>query len=343
MAGFGGRCPADSLRHAVSIGGLSFYILNFNILHKSWQKNVTLFGAFNYKAEKNKCRPPAEIFCKKYLEIDKTFNFGAFNATKPLTMKKLFAILALVGVLASSSLYGQDSAAAAEPAAQEPAADASGPPAEEDQSFHEVLKEKFIEGGAEYMAPILMCMIIGLAISIERIITLNLATTNTKKLLGQIEDALSKGGVNAALDVTRNTRGPVASIFTQGLMRYHEGIDMVEKSIVSYGGVEMGRLERGLIWISLMISLGPMLGFFGTVVGMVIAFDTIEKAGDISPSIVAGGMKVALITTVGGLIVGMVLQVLYNYLVAKIDGLVNSMEDASISLVDLLVKHKLVK
>jgi biopolymer transport protein ExbB len=290
--------------------------------------------------------PPAEKFSKKYLEIDKTFNFGAFNATKPLTMKKLFAIIALVGVLASPSLYGQDDTTATDtPPVEQPTETASSIPVEEeeDQSFHEVLKDQFIAGGAEFMTPILICLIIGLAISIERIIMLNLATTNTKKLLGQIEDALSKGGVNAALDVTRNTRGPVASIFTQGLMRYHEGIDMVEKSIVSYGGVEMGKLERGLIWISLMISLGPMLGFFGTVVGMVIAFDTIEKAGDISPSIVAGGMKVALITTVGGLIVGMILQVLYNYLVSKIDGLVNAMEDASISLVDLLVKHKLVK
>jgi biopolymer transport protein ExbB len=148
--------------------------------------------------------------------------------------------------------------------------------------------------------------------------------------------------VDAAKEVTKNTRGPIASIFTQGLMRYSEGIDMVEKSVVSYGGVEMGRLERGLIWVSLMISLGPMLGFFGTVVGMVQAFDAIAAAGDISPQIVAGGMKVALITTVGGLVVGMVLQVLYNYLVSKIDGLVNSMEDASISLVDILVKHKLV-
>ncbi|HLT81880.1 MAG TPA: MotA/TolQ/ExbB proton channel family protein [Cyclobacteriaceae bacterium] len=192
------------------------------------------------------------------------------------------------------------------------------------------------------MTPVLICLILGLAFSIERIITLNLATTNTRKLLGQIEDALSQGGVNAALEVTRNTRGPVASIFTQGLMRYSEGIDMVEKSIVSYGGVEMGKLERGLIWISLFISLGPMLGFFGTVVGMVQAFAAIEAAGDISPNIVAQGMKVALITTVGGLIVGMVLQVFYNYLVAKIDGLVNTMEDASISLVDLLVRHKLV-
>ena len=266
-------------------------------------------------------------------------------------MKKLFAILALVGVLASSSLYGQDPDSLSTPAAtDQPAVDddasaieTSIPIEDEDQSFHEVLKDKFIEGQPEYMAPLLICLIIGLAISIERIITLNLATTNTRKLLIQIEDALSKGGVNAALDVTRNTRGPVASIFTQGLMRYHEGIDMVEKSIVSYGGVEMGKLERGLIWISLMISLGPMLGFFGTVVGMVLAFDTIEKAGDISPSIVAGGMKVALLTTVGGLIVGMILQVLYNYLVSKIDSLVNTMEDASISLVDLLVKHKLVK
>lgn len=260
-------------------------------------------------------------------------------------MKKLFAIIALVGVLASSSLLAQDTTAT-EPAteATQPAetasVDTSAAESEEDASFHEVLKDLFIAGGPKFMTPILICMIIGLAISIERIIVLNLATTNTKKLLGQIEDAISKGGVNAALDVARNTRGPVASIFTQGLMRHHEGIDMVEKSIVSYGGVEMGKLERGLIWISLMISLGPMLGFFGTVIGMVFAFDDIEKAGDISPSIVAGGMKTALITTVGGLVVGMVLQVFYNYLVSKIDGLVNSMEDASISLVDILVKYK---
>ncbi|HNP79110.1 MAG TPA: MotA/TolQ/ExbB proton channel family protein, partial [Cyclobacteriaceae bacterium] len=198
-----------------------------------------------------------------------------------------------------------------------------------------------IEGGVPFMWPILICMILGLAVSIERVITLNLATTNTKKLLLQIEDALAKGGVEAAKNVTKNTRGPIASIFTQGLMRASEGIDMVEKSVVSYGGVEMGKLERGLIWISLFISLGPMLGFFGTVVGMVEAFDAIEAAGDISPQVVAGGMKVALITTVGGLIVGMVLQVLYNYLVSKIDSLVNGMEDASISLIDLLVKHKL--
>jgi biopolymer transport protein ExbB len=264
-------------------------------------------------------------------------------------MKKQLAILTFVGVLFSAMAFAQDSTATQTDAAATPAVTAVEEPvaetaeAAEEQSFHQILKEKFIEGGKEYMWPILICLILGLAISIERIITLNLATTNTKKLLGQIEDALAKGGVEAAKEVTKNTRGPVASIFTQGLMRHSEGIDMVEKSIVSYGGVEMGRLERGLIWISLFISLGPMLGFFGTVIGMVNAFDAIEAAGDISPSIVAGGMKVALITTVGGLIVGMVLQVMYNYLVSKIDSLVNNMEDASISLVDILVKHKLSK
>jgi len=264
-------------------------------------------------------------------------------------MKKQLAILAFLGVLATSTLFTQEDSTSVEPT-PEPQTEATQPEpaaveteaAVENQSMHQVLKDKFIEGDVKFMTPVLICLILGLAFSIERIITLNLATTNTRKLLGQIEDSLAKGGVNAALEVTRNTRGPVASIFTQGLLRYSEGIDMVEKSIVSYGGVEMGKLEKGLIWISLFIALGPMLGFFGTVVGMVQAFADIEAAGDISPNIVAQGMKVALTTTVGGLIVGMVLQVFYNYLVSKIDSLVNEMEDASISLVDILVKHKLV-
>ena len=264
-------------------------------------------------------------------------------------MKKQLAILAFLGVLATSSLYAQTDTLATEPepepqeevAAVQPVT-TSEVDSDSEDSMHQVLKKKFIDGDVKFMTPILICLILGLAFSIERIITLNLATTNTKKLLAQIEDSLSKGGVKAALDVTRNTSGPVASIFTQGLLRYSEGMDMVEKSIVSYGGVEMGKLEKGLIWISLFIALGPMLGFFGTVVGMVQAFSDIEAAGDISPNIVAGGMKVALTTTVGGLIVGMILQVFYNYLVSKIDSLVNSMEDASITLVDILVKHKLV-
>lgn len=269
-------------------------------------------------------------------------------------MKKQLAIFALVGAIffgafsaSAQEATPTDSAAAQTEAQPEPEAVAQEATTEEapaeEATFHQMIKDKFIEGGVEYMWPILICLILGLAVSIERIITLNMATVNTKKLLGQIEDALAKGGVEAAKEVTKNTRGPIASIFTQGLMRAPEGIDMVEKSVVSYGGVEMGRLERGLIWISLFISLGPMLGFFGTVIGMVQAFDAIEAAGDISPQVVAGGMKVALITTVGGLIVGMILQILYNYLVSKIDGLVNSMEDASISLVDILVKHKIAK
>lgn len=260
-------------------------------------------------------------------------------------MKKQFLILTILGalVLGVFSASAQDTTAAEAPATEQPAVVDDSAALEEEAGFHQLLKDWFIDGTPAFMWPILITFIIGLAISIERIITLNLAATNTKKLLARIEDALSKGGVEAAKNVTKDTRGPVASIFTQGLMRASEGVDMVEKSVTSYGGVEMGKLERGLIWISLCISLGPMLGFFGTVVGMVQAFNAIEAAGDISPQVVAGGMKVALITTVGGLVVGMVLQVLYNYLVSAIDGLVNTMEDASISLVDILVKYNLTK
>ena len=194
------------------------------------------------------------------------------------------------------------------------------------------------------MGIVLLCLILGLAVSIERIITLNLATTDTKKLLSAIDDALkNKGGVEAAKEICKNTPGPIASIFVQGLMRASEGIEMVEKSIISYGSVEMGKLEKGMIWISLFISLAPMLGFMGTVIGMIGAFDAIAEAGDVSPSLVAGGIKIALLTTVGGLIVAVILQLFYNYLVSKIDSLVNGMEDASITLVDILVRNKLSK
>ena len=215
---------------------------------------------------------------------------------------------------------------------------------EESQSFHYAIKEQFIQGGWQFMGIVLLCLILGLAVAIERIITLNLATSDTKKLLSDIDDALkNKGGVNAAKDLCKSTKGPVASIFVQGLMRASEGIDMVEKSIISYGSVEMGKLEKGMVWISLFISLAPMLGFMGTVIGMIGAFDAIAEAGDVSPSLVAGGIKIALLTTVGGLIVAVILQLFYNYLVSKIDSLVNTMEDASISLVDILVKNKLSK
>jgi len=266
-------------------------------------------------------------------------------------MKKMFLLLmaVLIGVASSSVTLAQeepqtaptDTAAAAAteetPAEEAPAEEEA---AAEEQSFHYVIKQKFIEGGWEWMSPVLICLIIGLAIVVERVIYLNMASTNNDKLLAKIEDALKSGGVDAAKEVCRNTRGPVASIFYQGLDRAHEGIDIVEKSIVSYGSVQMGQMERGLIWISLFIALAPMLGFMGTVVGMIQAFDAIEAAGDISPSLVAGGIKVALLTTVAGLIVAVLLQIFYNYLVSKVDSLVNGMEDASISLVDILVKNK---
>ena len=212
---------------------------------------------------------------------------------------------------------------------------------EVEQSFHQVLKEKFIQGGPEFMGIVLLCLILGLAIVIERIIYLNMSTTNTKKLLANVEDALNSGGVDSAKEVCRNTAGPVASIFYQGLDRSHEGIEMVEKSVISYGSVQMGLLEKGISWISLFIALAPMLGFMGTVIGMIGAFDAIEAAGDISPSLVAGGIKVALLTTVFGLIVAIILQIFYNYIVAKVDSIVNDMENASISLVDILVKHEI--
>lgn len=187
---------------------------------------------------------------------------------------------------------------------------------------------------------VLICLILGLALALEKIISLSLATTNTKNLLKRVEDALNSGGVEKAKDVTRNTRGPVASIFTQGLMRVNEGIDMVEKSVISYGSVEMGKLERGVSWISLFIAIAPMLGFMGTVIGMIQTFDLIEALGDAPPKRLAGGIKVALLTTVSGLIVAIILQLFYNYIVSKVDSIVNQMEEASISLIDVLVQHK---
>ncbi len=207
--------------------------------------------------------------------------------------------------------------------------------------LHKELKRLFIEGGAGFMSSILLCLILGLAISIERILYLNLATTNTDRLLASIDNAVSEQGVDAAKEICRNTRGPVASIFYQGLDRAHEGPDMAEKAIISYGGVQMGLLEKNLSWISLFIALAPMLGFLGTVIGMIQAFDAIEQAGTVSATIVAGGIKVALITTVFGLVVAIILQVFYNYLLTKIDNLTNQMEDSSITLIDILVKQKI--
>ena len=212
--------------------------------------------------------------------------------------------------------------------------------AEESTTFHQELKGRFIEGGPGFMGIVLLCLILGLAIAIERIIYLNLSTTNTKKLASSVEDALASGGLDAAKEVCRNTRGPIASIYYQGLDRADEHIDAAEKAVVSYGGVQMGQLEKNVSWISLFIALAPMLGFMGTVIGMIDAFDKIEAAGDMNPSLVAGGIKIALLTTVFGLIVAIILQIFYNYIIAKIDSIVNNMEDASITLIDMLVDFK---
>lgn len=253
-------------------------------------------------------------------------------------MKKLIALIAVVGFFAmtASPLFAQTNVPT-EKAKTEKVSEMA--PASSD-GMHKQIKTKFVEGGVAWMVPILLCLILGLAIVIERIIYLNLATTNTKKLLQEIEDALNQGGPEAAKEVCRDTRGPVASIFYQGFDRYDEGVEIVEKSVVSYGSVQMGQMEKGLSWISLFIALAPMLGFLGTVVGMIQAFDNIQQVGDISPTAVAGGIKVALITTVFGLIVAIILQVFYNYLISKVDSIVNSMEDASISLMDVIVKYK---
>lgn len=245
-------------------------------------------------------------------------------------------------VFGSANVYAQDGetepASATEQVSQNGGAVSQDAP--EEVPVHKAIKTKFIEGGAGFMASVLIALILGLAISIERIIYLGLSSTNTSKLLGKIEDALKNGSIEDAKNVCKNTRGPVAGIFYQGLDRYNQGLDVVEKSIVSYGSVEMGRMERGVTWINLFISLSPMLGFMGTVIGMIEAFDSIEQAGDISASLVAGGIKVALITTVSGLIAAMILQVFCNYILSKIESLTSEMEDASISFVDLLIKYK---
>lgn len=199
------------------------------------------------------------------------------------------------------------------------------------------------EAGGFFMHPILGCLILGLAFCFERLWTLTRSTTNTKKFILQVKRALDDGGIEQAKEVCSNTRGPVASVFHAGLLRADEGLDAAEKAIIAYGGIEMGFLERGLIWISLFISLAPMLGFTGTVQGMIAAFDAIKEAAQISPAIVADGIAVALLTTLFGLVVAMLLQVFYNYLVSRIDSLVSDMELASIELIDALYELKTKK
>ncbi len=272
-------------------------------------------------------------------------------------MKKLFALCLAIGMMFGNftPAFAQEApandtnkveeAAPAAPAAEEEGEE-EAPKTEvtedvADKGIHQVIKEKFIEGDPFWMTPVLIVLILGLAVAIERIITLSLSTINKDKFVKEIEEAVLSGGVEAAKEVCRKTKGPIASIFYQGLDRSSEGIGVVEKTIVSYGSVQMGQLERGMVWLSLFIALAPMLGFMGTVIGMIQAFDQIQAQGDISPAVVAGGIKVALLTTVAGLIVAIFLQLFYNYIVNKVDTMVNNMEEASIDLVDILVKNKI--
>ena len=258
-------------------------------------------------------------------------------------MKKLFAILAVMGVLSfgmTQTVMAQDAVA---PATEQVAAtdDAAAPAVVEEGGMHKELKTKFIEGDAGFMSLVAIALVLGLAFCIERIIYLSLAEVDVKKLMAKLEVALEKGDVEGAKTICRNTRGPVASICYQGLMRIDEGLDVVERSVVSYGGVQAGYLEKGCSWITLFIAMAPSLGFLGTVIGMVMAFDDIQQAGDISPTVVAGGMKVALITTIFGLIVALILQVFYNYILSKIEAITSQMEDSSITLLDMIMKYNL--
>jgi len=263
-------------------------------------------------------------------------------------MKKLIALFTVAGFLTFGMMqisFAQNDQIAEETAQIEQADTPQAALIEDSddqtqESLHFVLKNKFIEGGAIWMMPILLCMIFGLAFVIERIFYLNLATVNSQKLLSKVDEALKSGGVEKAKQVCRDTKGPLAGVFYQGLDRIDEGIESVEKAVVAYGGVQMSKLETNLSWIALCLALAPMLGFLGTVVGMVFAFDDIERAGDISPTIVAGGMKVALLTTVFGLITAIILQFFYNYILSKIDAIVGDMEDATISFMDILIKNK---
>ena len=272
-------------------------------------------------------------------------------------MKKLFAIVAMLGLFTfgtTQTILAQDAAqaTAAEQTEQVDslASDSTAVAAEETpapapveeaepESFHKTLKTKYIEGDAGFMSLVAIAMIIGLAFCIERIIYLSLAQVNTKKLMENIAKALEAKDVEKAKAICRNTAGPVASICYQGLMRIDEGIDVVEKSVVSYGSVQAMNLEKGCSWITLFIAMAPSLGVLGTVIGMVMAFDDIQRAGDISPTVVAGGMKVALITTIYGIIAALFLQVFYNYVLSKIEAITADMEDSSIVLLDIITKY----
>jgi biopolymer transport protein ExbB len=272
-------------------------------------------------------------------------------------MKKIFAIIALMGVFTfgmtqtasaqdeevDSAATEQVESAAVDTVADEAAVDEEPVEAEPvETGMYKDIKTKFIEGDAGFMALVAFALILGLAFCIERNIYLALSKVNTVKLIEDVEDALlKKGDLEKAKTIARETRGPIASIFYQGLTRLNDGADAVEKSVVAYGAVQASKLESGCSWITLFIGMAPSLGFLGTVIGMVQAFDDIQAAGDISPTVVAGGMKVALLTTTFGIVVALILQVFYNYILSKIEELTSDMEDSSITLLDMITKYNL--
>ncbi|CAI9428693.1 Biopolymer transport protein ExbB [Candidatus Ornithobacterium hominis] len=252
-------------------------------------------------------------------------------------MKKQFSLLAMAGIALTTV---QANAATFSTILQE-TTDVVGTTESSGGPIY-LLKEFFVMGGPFWMTLPLICLILGLAFAIERMLYLNSADVNTDKLLNEIEEALNNGGIESAKDVARDRKGPVASIAYQALTRVgdNQPFDDVERSVVGYGGVEVGRLERNLSWIGLFIAIAPMLGFMGTVVGMVMAFQDIAKSGSVQAQDMAGNIQVALLTTLAGLVVAIILQIFYNYLTAKVDSIVNKMEDASISIMDILVRYR---
>jgi biopolymer transport protein ExbB len=275
---------------------------------------------------------------RKLLFLIGVFMIASFIGAHDVLAQTADTVAAAAGEAVDSlAAAGTEAAAAVTETVTEAAAST------DEVSAFQTLKEKFIEGDWIWMTPVLACMIFGLAFCIERIITLNIASANTDSLIAKIDDKLASGDIEGAKEVAKATPGPAASVIYEGLRNVGGGAEGVEKAIVSYGSVQMSLLEKGLIWISLFIALAPMLGFLGTVVGMIQAFDKIQAAGDISPTVVAGGIKVALLTTVFGLVVAIVLQIFYNYIVSKIDAITMKMEESSIALVELMLRNKSFK
>lgn len=263
---------------------------------------------------------------------------GAAQAAKPAVAAPVAADTAAADEASlADSLNTAEMAASADAAAADMMGDEATP------GFHQMLKTKFIEGNAGFMSLVALALVLGLAFCIERIIYLSLSEINAKKFMADVDGKISGGDVEGALALCRETRGPVAAICAQGLQRIDDSIENIERSVASYGTVQAANLEKGCSWITLFIAMAPSLGFLGTVIGMVMAFDQIQTAGDISPTIVASGMKVALITTIFGIIVALILQLFYNYIISKIDHITSQMEESAISLLDSVVRYKHAK